>query len=83
MEDPKLIDSDLSQSFIVDGHRFEVEIYRLEDTKWTLEVVDETRASTVWDEEFDTDEAALTAFHEFIDAEGAAGILNQEPVSAI
>jgi hypothetical protein len=38
-----------------------IDIYRLETTDWSLEVVDETGASTVWDELFPTDQAAPAA----------------------
>ena len=34
----------------------EVRIVRLEDTKWTLEIVDQRGTSIVWDDEFDTDD---------------------------
>jgi hypothetical protein len=33
--------------------------YRLEDTDWTLEIVASDGCSTVWEEPFDSDEAAL------------------------
>lgn len=35
-----------------------VEIYRGEDSDWILEVVDEFGNSTVWDDQFATDQAA-------------------------
>jgi hypothetical protein len=40
----------------------DVQIYRLEDSKWALEVIDSEGTSTVWDDQFDTDEAAKAEF---------------------
>jgi len=58
--DKKLEHSELSQSISSGGRTVRVEIYRLEgDPKWTLEIEDEYNNSTVWDEEFETDSAAL------------------------
>ncbi|MGC2224648.1 MAG: hypothetical protein WA624_20975 [Methylocella sp.] len=57
--DPKLIQSALSCTFREDGTEVRIDIYRLETTDWSLEVVDETGASTVWDDLFSTDKAAL------------------------
>ncbi|MBM2295096.1 hypothetical protein JQX09_24580 [Sulfitobacter pseudonitzschiae] len=61
MIDIKIIESPLSQSVAVEGHRFEIQIYRGEDTLWTLEVVNEKSTSFVWDELFPTDRDALGA----------------------
>ena len=36
-----------------------IEIYRGENTDWTLETVDASNNSTVWDDLFATDQAAL------------------------
>jgi alpha-D-ribose 1-methylphosphonate 5-triphosphate diphosphatase PhnM len=41
------------------GHTVRLEIYRGPDTDWTLEAVDASGNSTVWDDEFPTDQAAL------------------------
>jgi hypothetical protein len=61
MLDMVIIDSPLSQSVMVEGHRFEIQIYRGEDTLWTLEVVNENAISYVRDELFPTDRNALGA----------------------
>ena len=52
-------------------------IYRPDDSKWTLEVVDSAGTSTVWDDQFDTDEAAHAEFRRCIAEEG---ILSLTPV---
>ena len=71
MPDPNLIDSGLSQRTTVEGHEFKIKIYRLEhEPKWSLEVVDEDGTSTVWDDLFDTDQAALVEVLKAIKEEG-------------
>lgn len=48
-----------------------VHIYRLEhESNWTLEVEDQGGGSTVWDDKFDTDEAALEEVMKVIETEG-------------
>ncbi len=60
MPDPNIVSSGLSQRVSVEGHNFSIEIYKLEDgNEWSLEVVDEEGTSTVWDDLFDSDQAAL------------------------
>ena len=71
MPDPNLVDSGLSQRTIIEGHKFKIEIYRLEqEPQWSLEVVDEDGTSTVWDDLFDTDQAALDEVLKTIKEEG-------------
>ena len=71
MPDPNLVDSGLSQRTIIEGHEFKIEIYRLEhEPQWSLEVVDEDGTSTVWDDLFDTDQAALDEVLKTIKEEG-------------
>jgi hypothetical protein len=61
MSDPKLIQSALSRTIREDGNEVRIDIYRLAMTDWSLEVVDETGASTVWDDLFPTDQAGFRA----------------------
>jgi hypothetical protein len=71
MPDPNLIDSGLSQRATVEGHELQIEIYRLEhEPRWSLEVVDEDGTATVWDDLFDTDQAALDEVLKTIKEEG-------------
>jgi len=59
-EEPILINSELSQEISSGGRTVMVEIYKLEHEKsWALEIVDEYNNSTVWDEPFETESAAL------------------------
>jgi len=70
-EEPELIISELSQELSSGGKTVKVEIYRLEnDKQWTLEIEDEFNNSTVWDETFETESAALTEAKKSILAEG-------------
>jgi hypothetical protein len=75
MTDPKLISSKHNGSFTRNGVTVQVCIFRLEDTKWTLEVVDEKGTSIVWDSEFETDDAAHAEFLRSVETEGLDGIL--------
>jgi hypothetical protein len=71
MTDPNLITSGLSQRTTVEGRLFEISIVRLEhDPNWSLEVVDEEGNSTVWDDLFDSDQAALDEVMRAIRKEG-------------
>ena len=58
-DEPKLEKSPLCQPISSGGQTVKVEIYRLEGGLWTLEIEDEYGNSTVWDDEFETDVAAL------------------------
>ncbi len=69
MSDPKLIISPLSRVVEENGVSVEIAIYRLEDGGWNLEIVASDGCSTVWDDLFDSDEAAL--------AEGLAAIKDE------
>ena len=57
--DYELVVSPLSRPITDKGHTVQIEIYRGENTDWTLEVVDASNNSTVWDDLFPTDQAAL------------------------
>ena len=74
MADPKIINSPLSGSFTEAGITVDVQIYRLEDTKWSLEVIDSEGTSIVWDHLFDTDEAARAEFERSVAEEGLIAI---------
>jgi uncharacterized protein len=76
MSDPKLIQSALSRIIREDGTEVRIDIYRLETTDWSLEVVDETGASTVWDDLFPTDQAALDEALKTIREEGIRTFLS-------
>lgn len=65
-----LIYSPLQQTYGAGGHQVEIHIYRMPDTGWSLEIVDEHNNSTVWDDLFETDEAALAVALQELNEEG-------------
>ena len=78
-EEPKLEISPLSQKISSGGRTVSVEIYRLEgETSWALEVVDEYNNSSVWDDTFETDSAALTEAKKTILSEGVGSLIGPE-----
>lgn len=68
--DPKVIDSKHTGYITREGVTVELCIYRLEHTKWTLEVVDAEGNSTVWDDEFESDDDALAEFERTVQESG-------------
>ena len=59
-EEFEIVVSPLCRSVEQDGVSVEIHIYRgSEDDTWVLEIVDQQGTSTVWDDRFETDEAAL------------------------
>ena len=74
--------SPLSQRVARDGTAVEIEIYDDGKDGWLLEVVDEFGTSTVWDESFATDSAALAEALKAIDTEGIASVIGSTPAGA-
>tara|TARA_R110000796_G_scaffold208755_1_gene325000 strand:+ start:6260 stop:6628 length:369 start_codon:yes stop_codon:yes gene_type:complete len=74
-DDFELEMSPLCQKVTADGKTVEVEIYRGDKGGWLLEVVDEFGTSTVWDDEFDTDRAALEEVQATIRDEGIDALI--------
>ena len=75
-DDPKIISSRLSGPVTRDGMTVDVQIYRLEGGgEWSLEVVDAEGASTVWDEQFPSDQEAHAEFLRTIKEEGMSTFL--------
>ncbi len=77
--DPTVIESPLSRTVSRDGIAVRVLIYRLEhNPMWALEVVNDAGTSTVWDDLFDTDEAAFETFAQTVIAEGMDSFLDDD-----
>jgi hypothetical protein len=75
-DDPRFVYSELSQSVTLDGITVGVQIFRLGDEdEWILEVTAEG-TTTVWNEPFDTDAEALTAFQRVVQEEGGGTFLD-------
>jgi len=72
-----LIHSPLQQHCTVGAHTLEICIYRMPNTAWTLEVVDQHGNSAVWDEEFETDQAALDEVMRIIREDGIESLIGE------
>lgn len=79
--DPNIVISGLSGDFTKDGVTVEVHIIRLEDGKdWSLEVVNSSGTSTVWDDQFESDEQAYAEFQRTVAEEGMKAFLDETNV---
>lgn len=79
--EPNLVPSGLSRRYDRNGIAVEICIYRIEDEPgWALEVVNQTGRSIVWDDVFDTDDAANDAFLRTVDEEGIEAFLDNAKV---
>ena len=77
--EPELVFSPLSRTVTRDGRSVEVHIYRGEPDRWILEAVDEFQNSTVWDDQFATDQQALDELLRTIAAEGIGSLIGPPP----
>ena len=71
----KLEMSPLSQPITVDEKTIQVDIYRGDNGGWILEVIDESNSSLVWDDEFETDAAALGEVKRTIEVDGIESLI--------
>ena len=78
-DEKDLIYSPLQQKYTADGKTVEVFIYRLPDSGWTLEIVDQYDNSTVYDGEFATDQEAFDLFLEEVASEGIDAMIGPAP----
>ncbi len=79
LDENDLIYSPLQQTFTKDGKTINIQICRLPDTGWTLEVVDQYNNSIVWDGEFDTDQEALDQVLWEIGEDGIDAFIGRDP----
>ena len=70
--------SALSQELPAEGKTVQVDIYRGDTGGWILEVIDESGVSTVWEDEFDTEEAALDEVKATIRDEGIDSLIGMD-----
>jgi hypothetical protein len=76
--DPKIVKSGLSRTVKKDGVTVEVSIIRLEhETEWSLEVVNSTATSIVWDDLFASDDEAFAEFEQTVAEEGMRAFLDK------
>ena len=75
--EPNLVHSGLSRMVTKDGVNVEVSIVRLEnETSWSLEVVNSSGTSTVWDDLFPSDDDAFAEFERTVAEEGIRTFLD-------
>lgn len=75
-EEYQLVTSPLCRSVTENGHTIRLDIYRGPDTGWTLEAVDSSNNSIVWDDLFATDQAALDEALRTIREEGIESLVD-------
>jgi len=75
--------SPLGQSLTRDGKTVRVEIYEDGEGGWLLEMVDQYGNSTVWDEPFQSDRAALDEAIKTIDEEGIDSLIGAPSASSV
>ena len=80
-DDPEIEYSPLSGPITEGGVTVNVRIFRIKGSVdgWSLEVEDEDEGSTVYSDFFETDQAALNAFHETVRQEGMHVFQDDEP----
>ena len=78
-DEHNLIYSPLQQTYKASGRQVEIHIYRMPDTGWSLEVVDEHNNSTVWEDLFQTDEQALAVAIQELTDEGIEAFIARAP----
>jgi hypothetical protein len=78
-DDPDIERSPLCETVTRDGVTVQVEIYRIAGGTegWSLEVIDEENASTVWDDLFATDQEAYAEFYRTLELEGIRSLVER------
>lgn len=80
-DDPNLVHSSKSLAVVIDGYRFQIDIYRLEtDSHWTLEVIDHLGTSHTWDDQFASEQEARAAALTALEEEGAVAFMRGDNV---
>ncbi len=75
--DPVIHYSPLCQDAFHDGVTLDLQIYKTDDSRWALEVVNENGTSIVWGDQFDTDRAAFDEFTRTLETEGLAAFADE------
>lgn len=79
--EPNLVYSSLNRKLTRDGISVEVNIIRLEASpEWTLEVVNASGTSIVWDDPFPSDDEAYAEFERTVREEGMKAFLDNAKV---
>ena len=80
-DDVEIEDSPLSGDLTRHGITLSVRIYRIKGSNdgWSLEVVDQTGGSTVWQDTFEAPQDAYREFYTTLEAEGPGAFLPDAP----
>lgn len=62
--------SPLTQTYTQDDKTVQIDIYKSDDRGWILEIVDQENNSTLWEDHFETDQAALQEALDALKEEG-------------
>lgn len=76
-EEIQLTYSPLQQAYVSNGKSIDIQIYRLPETGWTVEVVDKYGNSTVREHEFPTDQDAFDEVMKTIREEGIDSLIGK------
>lgn len=74
---PEVVTSPLSRPVTSGSDTVQVHIYQGDPGKWLLEVEDKFGNSTVWDDQFDTDQLALDDVMKTIAEEGIGSLIGE------
>lgn len=81
---PNIVHSGKSQSVVVDGLRFDIQIYRGEAEKdWILEVVDAEGTSHVWEDRFASDRDARNEAIRDMEKRGARAFMRGDETGTV
>ena len=75
MDEIELIYSRHCQSVTMNGQTVNVHIYSSGKNDWILEVVDQDNNSTVWNDQFKTDDEAFQEFERTLNEEGIESMI--------
>lgn len=62
--------SPLTQTYTQDDKTVQIDIYKSDERGWILEVVDQENNSTLWEDHFESDQAALQEALDALKEEG-------------
>jgi len=84
-DDPEIEYSQFCEEVRRDGTTVALQIYRLKGGTegWSLEVVDNSGGSTVWEELFATDEDARDEFYRTLETEGIHSFAQDRPSESL
>lgn len=67
--------SPLTQTYTQDDKTVQIDIYKSDDRGWILEIVDQENNSTLWEDHFESDQAALQEALDALKEEGVEAFI--------